>query len=168
MDSQVRVANLKGLISLNLGEDDTLLLSLLDDKSEAVRASAYKYSIARGLPEMESKGMLAIKNDSFDVASKVMEIFVKQTPESMVGLWQKRELELRPELWLDLYFFLSNSDHVEAQKWPPPTLPVLLAEFMPLVFTEETVCAGIKCSVIRELACSAIRLTKRGECKVHP
>ncbi len=106
LDSQVRVANLKGLISLNLGEDDTLLLSLLDDKSEAVRASAYKYSIARGLPEMESKGMLAIKNDSFDVASKVMEIFVKQTPESMVGLWQKRELELRPELWLGVYFFL--------------------------------------------------------------
>ena len=116
LDSQVRVANLKGLIALELKEDNDLLLGLLSDPSEAVRASAFEYAIARELPDTDKKGTVAIQNDSIAVASKVMEILVRKDPDSMIALWQKRELELRPELWLDLYLFLLNSDHAEAQK----------------------------------------------------
>ena len=81
-----------------------------------IQASAFEYAIARELPDTDKKGTVAIQNDSIAVASKVMEILVRKDPDSMIALWQKRELELRPELWLDLYLFLLNSDHAEAQK----------------------------------------------------
>ena len=116
LDPQVRVANLQGLAVLGMKEDSLLLLSLLKDKSQEVRATAFEYCISRDLAGMEALGMKAIDEDSFLVASKVMEQFVPKVPELMISLWQKRELKLRPELWLDLYLLLSNSDHAEAKK----------------------------------------------------
>jgi putative membrane-bound dehydrogenase-like protein len=116
LDPQVRVANLQGLAELEIEKDNPLLLALLKDKSEQVRATAFEYCLIRKLPEMEALGMKAVEQDTFLVAIKVMDILVSQNPKLMVSLWQKRELELRPELWLDLYLFLSNSDNAEAQK----------------------------------------------------
>jgi putative heme-binding domain-containing protein len=60
--------------------------------------------------------MEAIQKDSLLVARKVLEKLVAKQPDTMIALWQKRELELRPELWLDLYHYLSQNDHAESKK----------------------------------------------------
>ena len=41
LDPQVRVANLNSMADLNLTNDDTILLSLIEDESEEVRATSF-------------------------------------------------------------------------------------------------------------------------------
>lgn len=116
LDAQVRVANLNSMADLGLAKDNELLISLLQDEGEEVRANAFWHCIDRGLPNVLNLGLQAIKGDTFLVARKVMEGLVVKFPESMIDLWKVRELELRPELWLDLYLLLSNNDHAESKK----------------------------------------------------
>ncbi len=116
LDAQVRVANLNSMSDLQRPEDNELLLSLLNDESEGIRAASFQHSIKRGLPGIESVSLKAIQEDSSLVARKIMLALVTVSPESMIALWKKRELELRPELWLDLYLLLSKNDHAESQK----------------------------------------------------
>ena len=116
LDPQVRVANLNSMADLNLTNDDTIILSLIEDESEEVRATSFGHCIERGLPGIEKLGLSAIEKDSLIVARSVMKGLVVKSPDVMIDLWKKRELNLRPELWLDLYLYLSTNDHVESQK----------------------------------------------------
>ncbi|MDG1326736.1 MAG: HEAT repeat domain-containing protein [Opitutales bacterium] len=116
LDPQVRVANLRSLAELESDQDNKLLKSLLTDKSEVVRATAFEFCLNRNLPEMDNLCNEAIKKDTLLVARKILDRFVLKKPDAMIELWQKRELELRPELWLDLYLFLSKNDHAESKK----------------------------------------------------
>ncbi|MDG0965147.1 MAG: HEAT repeat domain-containing protein [Opitutales bacterium] len=116
LDPQVRVANLRSLAELESDQDNKLLKSLLTDKSEVVRATAFEFCLSRNLPEMDNLCNEAIKKDTLLVARKILDKCVLKKPDAMIELWQKRELELRPELWLDLYLFLSKNDHAESKK----------------------------------------------------
>lgn len=116
LDPQVRVANLRSMAELEMDEDNELLMNLLADESEEVRASAFEFCLNRNLPDMNKLCMEAIQKDSLLVARKILEKLVAQQPDTMIALWQKRELELRPELWLDLYHYLSQNDHAESKK----------------------------------------------------
>ncbi|MBT3666926.1 MAG: c-type cytochrome [Opitutae bacterium] len=116
LDPQVRVANLRSMAELELVEDNELLIKLLADESEEVRASAFEFCLNRNLPDMDKLYMKAIEKDSHLVARKIIEKMVEQNPDAMISLWEKRELELRPELWLDLYLSLSQNDHAESKK----------------------------------------------------
>ena len=116
LDPQVRVANLRSLFDLGREQDNQLLLDLLTDKSDEVRGTAYELCLKRDLPNLDELCMEAIDNDSLLVARKILDQYVVKNPNAMIELWQKRELELRPELWLDLYLFLSRNDHAESKK----------------------------------------------------
>ena len=116
LDPQVRVANLRSLAELDSDQDNELLIDLLADKSEKVRAVAFEFCIYRGLPDIDDLCRKAIDKDSLLVARQVLDQYVVIKPDAMIDLWQKRELELRPELWLDLYLFLSRNDHAESKK----------------------------------------------------
>jgi putative heme-binding domain-containing protein len=116
LDPQVRVANLRSMAELEIEQDNELLMNLLADESEEVRASAFEFCLNRNLPDMDKLCMEAIQKDSLLVARKVLEKLVAKQPDTMIALWQKRELELRPELWLDLYHYLSQNDHAESKK----------------------------------------------------
>jgi quinoprotein glucose dehydrogenase len=116
LDPQVRVANLRSLGELESDQDNKLLKYLLTDESEEVRATAFELCLNRNLPDMDELSMKAIEKDTLLVARKILNRYVLKKPEAMIELWQKRELELRPELWLDLYLFLSKNDHAESKK----------------------------------------------------
>ena len=115
-DPQIRVANLNSMADLQLNEDNQLLVSLLGDENEQIRATAFEHCIKRELPDIIETGLKAIKEDTLLVARKVISGLAVKSPESMIELWKERELELNPELWLDLYLSLSSNDHAESQK----------------------------------------------------
>ncbi len=116
LDPQVRVANLRSLAVLKIDQDNKLLMELLEDESEELRATAFDFCLSRNLPDMDALCREAIEQDSLLVARQVLKKLVEKKPDAMIDLWQKRELELRPELWLDLYLLLSKNDHVESKK----------------------------------------------------
>jgi quinoprotein glucose dehydrogenase len=116
LDPEVRVANLKGLIERGEKEDDLLLLKLSKDESELVRAASFGYLLDRGLDLVSSLSLKALKEDSFPVARAILKSLVVQDSAKVIDLWRNRELEVRPELWLDLYLALSVSDDAQSKQ----------------------------------------------------
>ena len=54
--------------------------------------------------------MKALKEDSFLVARAVISGLILKDSARVIGLWRNRELDIRPELWLDLYLVLLQSN----------------------------------------------------------
>jgi len=116
LDPEVRVANLKGLISKGEKEDDQLLLKLTKDENEAVRAASFGHLIDRALDPDYALSMKALKEDSFLVARSVISGLILKDSARVIELWRTRELDIRPELWLDLYLVLLQSDDSEPKQ----------------------------------------------------
>lgn len=113
---EVRVANLLGLMDKDDKEDDLLLLKLLEDESEAVRAASFGHLLSRGLDSGFALSMKALKEDSFPVARAVVSGLIEQDTSQVIDLWRNRELEVRPELWLDLYLALTESEDSDSKQ----------------------------------------------------
>ena len=116
LDPEVRVANLKGLVSKDEKKDDPLLLKLIKDGSEAVRAASFAHLIVRGLDPDYALSMKALKEDSLSVARSIISGLILKDSAKVIELWRTRELEIRPELWLDVYLALSQSDDAEPKQ----------------------------------------------------
>jgi quinoprotein glucose dehydrogenase len=109
LDPEVRVANLLGLMDKEDKEDDLLLLKLLKDENEAVRAASFGHLLVRGLDSGFVLSLKALKEDKLPVARAVLAGLIRQDPTQVIELWRNRELAVRPELWLDLYLALSRT-----------------------------------------------------------
>jgi quinoprotein glucose dehydrogenase len=107
LDPEVRVANLKGLVSKGEKEDDQLLFKLTKDESEVVRAASFGHLIGRALDPEFALSMKALKEDTFTVARSILSSLILKDSARVIELWRTRELDIRPELWLDLYLVLS-------------------------------------------------------------
>jgi quinoprotein glucose dehydrogenase len=116
LDPMVRVANLKGLISKGEKEDDQLLLKLTKDENEVVRAASFGHLIDRALDPEYALSMKALKEDSFLVARSIISGLILKDSARVIGLWRNRELDIRPELWLDLYLVLLQSNDSESKQ----------------------------------------------------
>ena len=81
-----------------------------------MRAASFGYLIDRDLDGGFGLSMKALKEDEFVVARSILAGLVLKDAPSVIELWKNRELELRPELWLDLYLILSQSDLPEAKQ----------------------------------------------------
>ena len=116
LDPEVRVANLKGLVARGEKEDDLLLLKLSKDENELLRAASFGHLLDRGLDPSSALSLKALKEDSFPVARAILKSLVGQDSAKVIDLWRNRELEVRPELWLDLYLALSGSDEASSKQ----------------------------------------------------
>ncbi len=116
LDPEIRVANLKGLIARGEKEDDLLLLNLSKDEDELLRAAAFGYLLDRGLDPAFTLSLQAFKEDSLPVARAILKSLVRRDFVQVIDLWRNRELEVKPELWLDLYLALTGSDEAQAKK----------------------------------------------------
>ena len=116
LDPVVRVANLKGLISKGEKEDDSLLLQLTKDQMEVVRAASFGHLIGRDLDPGYALSFKALKDDTFPVARSVLSSMILKDAAKVIEIWRNRELDVRPELWLDVYLALSQSDDAEPKQ----------------------------------------------------
>jgi len=116
LDAVVRVANLKGLISKGEKEDDPLLLQLTKDEMELVRAASFGHLIGRDLDPGYALSLKALKEDTFPVARSVLSSLILKDSAKVIEIWRNRELDVRPELWLDVYLALSQSDDAEPKQ----------------------------------------------------
>jgi len=104
------------LVARGEKEDDLLLLNLSKDKEELLRAAAFGYLLDRGLDPASTLSLQAFKEDSLPVARAILKSLVRRDYAHVIELWRNRELEVKPELWLDLYLALSGSDEAQAKK----------------------------------------------------
>ena len=102
-----------------------------------MRSVSYYGLLERGIEKSVERSILAVKEDDPVVARSIFEVLSIQKPEVLIDIWKERELNLRNELWLDLYQALTDSPNEEARKVARPMPPVTQAEFMPLVYREE-------------------------------
>jgi putative heme-binding domain-containing protein len=104
------------LANLGLKEDDSLFLSLLEDETDEVRAFALKVGFERNLEGMEDLALKAVDQETPSVAREAIRQLGETLPEKLIEFWENRELQLRSELWLDLYTVLTSIDHAEAKQ----------------------------------------------------
>lgn len=114
LNDEVRASNLRSLLSLEDEIDDKLIENLLFDKSVAVQSVSYEALINRKLNQFIEKGLLAVKEEDPIVARSVFKALAKQNADTLISLWQTRELHLRNELWLDLYQAMASSGNDDA------------------------------------------------------
>ena len=94
------------LISKGEKEDDQLLLKLTKDENEVVRSASFGHLLGRDLDPGYALSLKALKEDSFLVARSVLSGLILKDSAKVIELWRNRELDIRPELWLDLYLVL--------------------------------------------------------------
>ena len=116
LNPEVRASNLRSLLSLNDPEDNQVILKLVEDNSVEVRSVSYVGMLTREIEGAVDKAMIAVKEDQPLVARAIFSVLAEKKPEVLVDLWELRELNLRNELWLDLYQSLSDSTNDEANQ----------------------------------------------------
>ena len=116
LNPQVRASNLRSLLSLNDPADNDTILKLSTDDSELVRSVSYVGLLERKIKGSEEKAILAVREDKPIVARAIFSILAELKPEILIELWKVRELNLKNELWLDLYQSLSGSSNNEAKQ----------------------------------------------------
>ncbi|MEC7626981.1 MAG: HEAT repeat domain-containing protein [Verrucomicrobiota bacterium] len=114
--SSVRISCLMTLANLGLQEDDEFFQSLLEDETDAIRAFALKVCFERELDGMEAFALRAVNDETPAVAREAIRQLGETLPEKLIEFWENRELELRSELWLDLYTVMTSIDHAEAKQ----------------------------------------------------
>ena len=114
--SSVRISCMMTLANLGLKEDDSLFLLLLEDETDEVRAFALKVGFERNLEGMEDLALKAVDQETPPVAREAIRQLGETLPEKLIEFWENRELQLRSELWLDLYTVLTSIDHAEAKQ----------------------------------------------------
>ena len=116
LNPQVRASNLRSLLSVNDPADNDIILKLSTDDSELVRSVSYVGLLERKIKGSEEKAILAVREDEPIVARAIFSILAESKPEILIELWKVRELNLKNELWLDLYQSLSGSSNNEANQ----------------------------------------------------
>ena len=116
LNPQVRASNLRSLLSLKDAIDNEIIAKLIEDKSALVRSVSYYGLLERGIEKSVERSILAVKEDDPVVARSIFEVLSIQKPEVLIDIWKERELNLRNELWLDLYQALTDSPNEEARK----------------------------------------------------
>ena len=114
--SSVRISCLMTLANLGLQEDDEFFQSLLEDETDAIRAFALKVCFERELDGMEAFALRAVNDETPAVAREAIRQLGETLPEKLIEFWENRELELRSELWLDLYTVMTSIDHAESKQ----------------------------------------------------
>jgi len=112
----IRLASLESLSELSNPKDDVLFKSLLVDPSEEIRAFSLIQAFTRNFENSEKLAFKAVSEESPVVAREAMKMLGRTNPEWLVDTWQNRELNLRSELWLDLYLVLSSIEHAESKQ----------------------------------------------------
>ena len=70
----------------------------------------------RELDGMEAFALRAVNDETPAVAREAIRQLGETLPEKLIEFWENRELELRSELWLDLYTVMTSIDHAEAKQ----------------------------------------------------
>jgi quinoprotein glucose dehydrogenase len=112
----VRASNLRSLLSLNDPTDDEVINQLIEDKEDVVRSVSFVGLLKREMDGALDKALLAIKEDNPMVARAIFSVLAEKQSEALINLWKLRELNLRNELWLDLYETLSASSNDQAKQ----------------------------------------------------
>ena len=116
LNPQVRASNLRSLISLKATEDNDIITKLIEDKSGLVRSVSYGGLLDRRIDNSVERAIQAVKEDDPVVARSIFEVLSTLKPKILIDIWKERELNLRNELWLDLYQALTYSPNEEARK----------------------------------------------------
>lgn len=116
LDPQVRIASLQTLSELKVKRDDELFLNLLNDPSEEVRAFVLNEGFVRGFDDIKTIAVEAVAEEALIVARQAIRNLVDSNVTQLIEFWQNRELQVRPELWLDLYLALSSTDNPKAKQ----------------------------------------------------
>ena len=116
LNAEVRASNLRSLLSLNDKADHAMIEDLLDDPSELVRSVSFAGLVDRAPDKYEGKVTLAVKEDEPMVARAIFKSLSEKNPKMLIDMWKVRELNLRNELWLDLYQALTDSPDEDARK----------------------------------------------------
>ena len=116
LNPEVRASNLRSLLSLNEPADHSLIEKLVDDPSELVRSVSYAGLVERGLEKYQERVVVAVKEDDPVVARAIFKVLSQKNPQILIDMWKVRELNLKNELWLDLYHALTESPDEEARK----------------------------------------------------
>ncbi|MEC7802718.1 MAG: HEAT repeat domain-containing protein [Verrucomicrobiota bacterium] len=116
LNPEVRASNLRSLLSLNDPTDNEIITRLIEDKSGLVRSVGYSGLLEREVENSLEKAVLAVKEDDPVVARSIFEVLSNRKPQVLIDIWKMRELDLRNELWLDLYQALSTSQDEEARQ----------------------------------------------------
>lgn len=114
--ASIRLASLESLSAMSNKGDDQLFEKLLLDSSEEIRAFSLREAFARNFEGIEKLAIQAVSEESPVVARAAFELLGELNPEWLVETWQTRELNLRSELWLDLYMVLSSIEHAESKQ----------------------------------------------------
>jgi putative heme-binding domain-containing protein len=72
--------------------------------------------VERGLDKYVESVALAVKEDESVVARAIFKALSVKNSQVLIDMWKVRELNLRNELWLDLYQALTESPDEEARK----------------------------------------------------
>ena len=116
LNSVVRLACLVNLAKLGLEEDNDLFTALLKDDAAEIQAFALKQCFLRGMDGVEKVALKAVKKSSLPVAREAIHQLSQTKPKKVIGFWNNRDREIRPELWLDLYTAMKKSESSELQK----------------------------------------------------
>jgi putative heme-binding domain-containing protein len=116
LNPEVRSSNLRSLLSLNDLADNSLIEKLIGDSSKLVRSVSYAALVERGLDKYVERVALAVKEDESVVARSIFKALSVKNSQVLIDMWKVRELNLRNELWLDLYQALTESPDEEARK----------------------------------------------------
>ncbi len=65
---------------------------------------------------IEKIALKAVKKSSLPVAREAIRQLSQAKPKKVIGFWNNRDKGIRPELWLDLYTALKESESSELQK----------------------------------------------------
>ena len=130
LNPEVRASNLRSLLSLNDLADNEIITRLIEDTSGLVRSVGYSGLLEREVENSLEKAVLAVKEDDPVVVRSIFEVLSNRKPKVLIDIWKMRELDLRNELWLDLYQALSTSPDEEARQVAATYAPVIPAEFM--------------------------------------
>jgi putative heme-binding domain-containing protein len=116
LNPEVRSSNLRSLLSLNDLADNSFIEKLIGDSSKLVRSVSYAALVERGLDKYVERVALAVKEDESVVARSIFKALSVKNSQVLIDMWKVRELNLRNELWLDLYQALTESPDEEARK----------------------------------------------------
>ena len=65
---------------------------------------------------MEDLALKAVDQGTLPVAREAIRQLGETLPDKLIEFWENRELQLRSELWLDLYTVLTSIDHADAKQ----------------------------------------------------
>lgn len=117
LDPSLRVAVIESLVASRPEGARERIASLLADDAVPVRAAAMRAAFALGFEGISEQAEAVLGSGPLPVARAAIEGLCETRLERLAALWEKRESELRPELWLDLYLALAEKQRPEARAY---------------------------------------------------